>query len=184
MKVSSYFEKLRDIASQLPFEAINSLVLLLQNLRAEGRSVFVFGNGGSATTASHFACDLGKGTVKEGVPRFRVITLHDIATFSAYANDCGYETVFAEQLKSLAKAGDIAIGISVSGNSANVVSAMEVARQLGLYTVGLTGWPGGRLKDLVDLCIVVPTSDMQIVEDLHLAILHAVFRALVSDDGR
>lgn len=90
MKVSSYFEKLRDIASQLPFEAINSLVLLLQNLRAEGRSVFVFGNGGSATTASHFACDLGKGTVKEGVPRFRVITLHDIATFSAYANDCGY----------------------------------------------------------------------------------------------
>jgi len=181
MLVQQYFENLKYTIERLPWAFIEKCVKLLEAVRSTNGRVFVFGNGGSATTASHFACDLSKGTIKEGRPRFKVITLHDIATFSAYANDCGYETVFAEQLKNHAQAGDVAIGISVSGNSPNVLHAIKVAKAMGLYTIGLTGEPGGKLKDLVDLCIIVPSNDMQIVEDLHLAILHAVFRALIAE---
>jgi len=181
MLIQRYFENLKYTVDRLPWDSIEKCVKMLETVRNNGGWVFVFGNGGSATTASHFACDLGKGTIKEGCPRFKVLTLHDIAILSAYANDCGYETVFVEQLKSLAKAGDLAVGISVSGNSANVLRAIEVAKAMGLCTIGLTGWPGGRLKELVDLCIVVPSNDMQVVEDVHLAILHAVFRALITE---
>ncbi len=182
MEVREYFAGLSALIGKLPWEEIEGFVGLLREARERGSCVFVFGNGGSATTASHFACDLGKGTVREGVPRFRVVTLHDLATFSAYANDYGYETVFAEPLKSLARPGDVAVGISASGNSPNVLRAMEVAREMGLRTVGLTGYRGGKLRDLVELCIIVPSEDMQHIEDMHLAILHAVFRALL-DDG-
>lgn len=181
MEIREYFESLRRLSQKLPWEQIEGLVELLRKARDEGRCIFVFGNGGSAATASHFACDLGKGATVKGKPRFRVVTLHDIATFSAYANDCGYETVFAEPLKNLARHNDIAIGISTSGNSPNVLKAMEIAREMGLYTIGLTGYQGGRLKEVVDLCIIIPSEDMQQIEDLHLAILHAVFRALLED---
>lgn len=179
MGIRGYFEELRGLIGRLPWERIEELVELLREVRDEGGCVFVFGNGGSATTASHFACDLGKGTAVEGKPRFRVVTLHDIATFSAYANDCGYDVVFAEPLRSLARPNDVAIGISASGSSPNVLRAMEVARRMGLRTVGITGHRGGKLKDLVDICIIVPSEDMQQIEDMHLAILHAVFRALL-----
>jgi len=181
--VESYFSGLREVLSRLPEQEIERFVSLLAEARERGSCVYVFGNGGSATTAGHFACDLGKGTVQEGKPRFKVVTLHDIATFSAYANDYGYETVFAEPLRSLARPGDVAIGISASGNSENVLRAMEVARELGLVTVGITGYQGGRLKDLVDLAIIVPSEDMQHIEDAHLAILHAVFRALLEGEA-
>ncbi|HAF70917.1 MAG: Sugar isomerase (SIS) [Acetothermia bacterium 64_32] len=181
--LESYFSGLKEVLSRLPRREIAELVHLLAEARERGSCVYVFGNGGSATTAGHFACDLGKGTVSSGRPRFRVVTLHELATFSAYANDCGYETVFAEPLRSLAQPGDVAIGISASGNSENVLLAMEVARELGLVTVGITGYQGGRLKDLVDLAIVVPSQDMQHIEDAHLAILHAVSRALLEGDA-
>ena len=181
--VASYFSGLREVLSHLPEQEIERFVSLLAEARERGSCVYVFGNGGSATTAGHFACDLGKGTVAPGRPRFRVVTLHELATFSAYANDHGYETVFAEPLRSLARPGDVAIGISASGNSENVLRAMEVARELGLVTVGITGYQGGRLKDLVDLAIIVPSEDMQHIEDAHLAILHAVFRALLDGDA-
>jgi len=179
MKVDEYVRGLSQVLGRLPTDRIEEFVALLRQAREGGRCVFVFGNGGSAAAASHFACDIGKGTVQEGKPRFKVVTLHDIATFSAYANDYGYETVFAEPLRSLARPGDVAVGISASGNSENVLRAMEVARELGLVTVGITGYQGGRLKDLVDLAIIVPSEDMQHIEDAHLAIIHAVFRALL-----
>lgn len=177
--MEEYIQGLSQVLGCLPFGQIAKFAQLLRRAREEGRCVFVFGNGGSAAAASHFACDMGKGTVREGEPRFRVVTLHDIATFSAYANDMGYEQVFAEPLRSLAREGDMAVGISASGNSPNVLRAMEAARELNLATVGLTGYQGGRLKDLVDLCIIVPSGDMQHIEDAHLAIIHAVFRALL-----
>lgn len=178
MDIKAYFAELSRLIRELPFREIEDFVSILREARARGNCVFVFGNGGSATTASHFACDLGKGTVRGGMPPFRVVTLHDIATFSAYANDLGYETVFAEPLKSLARSGDVAVGISASGNSPNILRAMKVAHELGLYTVGITGFQGGKLRELVDLCIIVPSEDMQQIEDMHLAILHAVFRSL------
>lgn len=182
MVIKRYFELLSDVLKKLPVENIEKLKQILSEARASRKNIFVFGNGGSAATASHFACDLGKGTVTEGRHRYRVLTLHDIGVFSAYANDLGYETVFSEQLKSLAQPGDIAVAISVSGNSPNVVRAIETARALGLYTVGLTGLPGGKLSKLAHLSIVIPSNDTQIVEDLHLAVLHAVFRALIEDE--
>lgn len=184
MEIREYFAGLSALIGRLPWEEIRGFVDILREARERGSCVFVFGNGGSATTASHFACDLGKGTVREGAPRFRVVTLHDIATFSAYANDCGYDTVFAEPLRNLARPGDVAVGISASGNSPNVLRAVEVAREMGLRTVGITGYRGGKLRELVDLCIVVPSDDMQQIEDMHLAILHAVFRSLSDGDGR
>jgi len=179
VKVDEYIQGLSQVLGRLPIDRIEEFVDLLRRAREAGQCVFVFGNGGSAAAASHFACDIGKGTVQEGKPRFKVVTLHDITTFSAYANDYGYETVFAEPLRSLARPGDVAVGISASGNSENVLRAMEAARELGLATVGITGYQGGKLKDLVDLCIVVPSEDMQYIEDAHLAIIHAVFRALL-----
>ncbi|MGY4706575.1 D-sedoheptulose-7-phosphate isomerase [Candidatus Bipolaricaulota sp. J31] len=183
MVLRNYFAELSRLIDRLPYPEIEELVRVLRETRERGGCIFVFGNGGSATTASHFACDLGKGTVREGVPRFRVVTLHDIATLSAYANDCGYDTVFVEPLKSLARPGDVAIGISASGNSPNVLRAVEAAREMGLRTVGVTGFRGGKLRELVDLCITVPSDDMQQIEDMHLAILHAVFRALLEENG-
>ena len=177
--IKEYLWNLSELLKNLPEQQIEALIQLLQDVRDRGGMVFVFGNGGSATTASHFACDLGKSTVQEGRPRFRVATLHDVATFSAYANDYGYEMVFAEPLQSLGQPGDIAIGISASGNSSNVLRAMDVAQRRGLRTVGLIGYQGGKLKDKVDLCIIVPSEDMQHIEDAHQIILHAVFRELL-----
>lgn len=177
--IKEYLWNLSELLKNLPEQQIEELVELLQDVRDRGGMVFVFGNGGSATTASHFACDLGKGTVKQGGRRFRVVTLHDLATLTAYANDTGFDSVFAEPLKSLGHRGDIAIGVSCSGNSENVLQAMDIARKLNMQTVGLTGFQGGKLKNKVDLCIIIPSEDMQHIEDAHQIILHAVFRELL-----
>src|SRR6266498_712486 len=114
----------------------------------EGRRVYLFGNGGSAACASHFAEDLAKGTVKDpGQKRLRVMSLTDSTPFiTALGNDCGYETIFLEQLRTHAVAGDIALGISGSGNSPNVLNAISWANENELYTVGVTGFDGGRLR--------------------------------------
>jgi D-sedoheptulose 7-phosphate isomerase len=177
--IKEYLRDLSELLENLPERRIEELVQLLQDVRDRGGTVFVFGNGGSATTASHFACDLLKGTARKGEPSFRVMTLHDLATFTAYGNDIGYESVFAEPLKSLGRPGDIAIGISCSGNSENVLQAMDIAHELNMQAVGLTGFQGGKLKNRVDLCIIIPSEDMQHIEDAHQIILHAVFRELL-----
>jgi D-sedoheptulose 7-phosphate isomerase len=138
-----------------------------------GRTIFFFGNGGSASTASHFVVDIGKATIRGDGRRFRCVALVDnVETLTAWANDTEYRRVFSEQLVNLAQRGDVAVGISGSGNSPNVLAAMETARKLGLVTVGLTGMGGGKLKGLVDVAVVVPSQSMQHVEDVHLLIGH------------
>ena len=177
--LKEYFEIETQLLGRIPFERVDRLIALLERARMEGQRVFLFGNGGSASTASHFACDLGKGTVRADLPRFKVLALNDnIPTFSAYANDQGYESVFAEPLISLAERGDIAIGFSGSGNSPNVLRAMQAAGERGLMTVGFTGFEGGKLKDRVELEINVPSSVMGQIEDVHLALTHAVCEML------
>ena len=182
--VTGYLKLVGEMLTRLPLAEIGRVIELLRTARIEGRRIFVMGNGGSAAMASHFACDLGKGTVTEGLPRFRVMSLNDNSPLlTAYGNDFGYETVFAEPLLSLAEPGDIAIAISSSGNSANVLRAMEVARQRGLTTVGITGFAGGRLRELTDLCVIVPADAshpdaMQYVEDGQWVALHAIFVAI------
>ncbi|MER3457737.1 MAG: phosphoheptose isomerase, partial [Chloroflexota bacterium] len=144
MDIAAYFHELGEALAALPHAPIEAMLDILQQARLEGRTIFIVGNGGSASTASHFACDLGKNTVMPGVPRFRVTALTDnMEVFSALANDLGYENVFAEQLANLLHPGDVVIAISTSGNSPNVLKAVEFARTQGATTIGWTGQGGG-----------------------------------------
>ena len=153
--------------------AVARIVPIFLQARAEGRTLFSFGNGGSASTASHFVVDIGKATLRGDHRRFRCLALVDnVPTVTAWANDADYAVVFAEQLAALAVPGDVAVGISGSGNSPNILAAMEKARQMGLATIGLTGMGGGRLRELVDVPVVVPSNSMQHVEDAHLLLCH------------
>jgi D-sedoheptulose 7-phosphate isomerase len=177
--LKEYFDQESQVASQIDLSGVEKIIAMLERARMEGRRVFVFGNGGSASTASHLACDLGKGTIQPGVPRFKAICLNDsLPILTAYANDVSYDVVFSEPLISLAEPGDIAFTFSASGNSANVVKAIQVARERGLATIGLSGFDGGKLQHLVDIHINVPSRSYGIVEDLHLAISHAVCEML------
>jgi D-sedoheptulose 7-phosphate isomerase len=143
--------------------------------RAEGRTIFVCGNGGSATAASHFACEMLKGASYKRSPRFRIISLTDSqATLTAYSNDVSYECVFVEQLKNFAQPGDVMIGISASGNSPNVLRAVEYANSAGCRTIAFSGRDGGRLGPLAQINIQAADPHIGHVEDAHLVALHMI----------
>ncbi|MGB9402883.1 MAG: SIS domain-containing protein, partial [Candidatus Acidiferrales bacterium] len=145
----------------------------------EGRTLYLFGNGGSAALASHFACDIGKGTVAPQKRRLRAVSLTDnVPLMTAWANDSNYEEIFAEQLRSLVHKGDLVFAISGSGNSRNVIRGLEAAREAGAISMVLTGFDGGRVKELCELCLIVPSHNMQHVEDAHLCASHAIFTAV------
>ena len=175
MIIHKYLSDMQEVIKTLPLDAIEEVVDALLEAFRQDRRIIVMGNGGSATTASHFSCDLGKGTILAPGRRFKVIALTDsIPLITAWANDLDYESIFVEQMLPLLERHDVALGISGSGNSANVLRAMVAAREKGAVTVGLTEFRGGMLKDLVDHCIVVPSSSMQQIEDTHLMLLHLV----------
>jgi D-sedoheptulose 7-phosphate isomerase len=154
-------------------KAIEQIVPVLLAARAADRTIYFFGNGGSASTASHFVVDIGKATIRGDHRRFKCVALVDnVETLTAWANDADYAHVFSEPLATLATAGDVAFGISGSGNSPNVLEAMHAAKRLGLRTIGLTGIGGGKLKGTVEVPVVVPSNSMQHVEDVHLLICH------------
>ena len=175
----TYLLDLKQTIDQLPIELIEATVEQIHLARINHNQVFVMGNGGSATTASHFACDLGKNTVTAGAPRLRVQALNDnMAFFSACANDYGYETVFAEQLANFLQPDDVVLAISASGNSANVLKAVQLARSCGAFTIGWSGYQGGKLAKLVDLSLVIPSDSIEQIEDIHLMLAHMVTVAL------
>ncbi len=177
--ITSYISVLQDTVGKLPVGSIARVVETLQNARLEGRQVFIMGNGGSASTANHFVCDLAKNTKHDSLPHFRVIGLTDnMAIFSAYANDEGYENVFAAQLANLVEAEDVVIAISASGNSANVVKAIEAAKSYNAVTVGFTGFTGGKLASLVDIQVHVDSYVIEHVEDIHLMLEHMIVKAI------
>jgi D-sedoheptulose 7-phosphate isomerase len=177
--ISAYLTEMQSTLSNLPIDSIERVVRLLREARSQKKRVFLFGNGGSAATASHLACDLAKGTSTNGKPRMRVVSLTDnVPLISAWANDSSYEDIFAQQLREQVEPGDIAIGISASGKSPNVLNAIKVARSAGAITVGLTGLDGGDLKNLVDLCVVVPDNSIDQVEDVHLMLGHIITSCL------
>jgi D-sedoheptulose 7-phosphate isomerase len=156
-------------------EGIARTVALVLKARDGGHTIFFFGNGGSASTASHMAQDLAKLTVVEGRQRIRTHSLSDhVSVILAVGNDLNFSEIYAEQMKSQGRAGDVAIGISGSGNSPNVLRALEEAHKLGLTTVGFIGTGGGKMKALCDVPIIVPSSNMQHIEDLHHLMLHLV----------
>ncbi|MCI4340132.1 MAG: SIS domain-containing protein [Thermoplasmata archaeon] len=172
--VRHYVEETRAaLADPYLAEGIARIVPVLLEARAGDRTIYFFGNGGSASTASHFVCDIGKATIRGEGKRFRCVALVDnVETVTAWANDAEFARVFSEQLATLAHPGDVAFGISGSGNSPNVLKAMEVAPKLGLRTIGLTGMGGGKLKGLVEIPVVVPSNNMQHIEDVHLLVCH------------
>jgi D-sedoheptulose 7-phosphate isomerase len=178
-QIRMHLSEAQTILAQLPLDPIARVVELLKNARSQGRRIFIFGNGGSASTASHFASDLAKGAISKDQPRLRAFALSDnTPLMTAWANDKAYEFVFAEQLENYLDAGDVAIGISGSGNSPNVLRAMQVAREKGATTIGITGFGGGKLKNLVDAAVIVPSYNMERVEDVHLLIEHMITACL------
>jgi len=170
---NEYIELLVKDLNSISSERIAEISAVLRHAQLSNRRVYVFGNGGSAATASHMACDLGKNTRQPNRPRLKVISLVDgLAALTAYANDEGYENIFSEQLLSLAEAGDVAIAISGSGSSPNILKGVQTARQMGLKTIGLTGFEGGQLAKMVDICLVVASDSMERIEDIHLVVDH------------
>lgn len=179
MKVQDYISSLQETINQLPVGLIEELVDILHEARLSKKHIFIMGNGGSASTASHFVCDLAKNTRIDGWPHFKVIGLSDnMAILSAYANDEGYENVFAQQLANLVSNDDVVIGISASGNSPNVVNAIKIAHEHNAKTIGLTGFDGGMLGKLADLHIHISNNNYGQVEDIHLMIEHMAIHAL------
>jgi D-sedoheptulose 7-phosphate isomerase len=177
--INNYISELHQILDALPVGKIETVISILHQARLDDKQVFIMGNGGSATTASHFVCDLAKNTRRKGWSHFRVIGLTDnMASFSAYANDEGYENVFVQQLAGFVQAGDVVIGISTSGNSANVIRAVELARERGAQTIGFTGFTGGLLGGLVDTNVHIANDCIERVEDIHLMLEHMICLAL------
>ena len=174
--IDNYFDLLKQSVDGLDRNAIISFVDLLLKARKNGNNIYIMGNGGSASTASHFTCDFNKGLSYKKDIRFKMICLNDnIATMLAYSNDLGYENVFVEQLKNFLKKDDVVIGISGSGNSENVLKAIEYANSINAKTVGITGFDGGKLKNIVDISIHTNINNMQVAEDVHMTICHMLY---------
>jgi D-sedoheptulose 7-phosphate isomerase len=175
----TYFQGVSGVLRKLPFAVIDEVTNALWDAYQRNRTVFVFGNGGSAALASHSACDLGKGTAINGNRRFRVLSLTDnVPLMTAWANDQRYDDIFAEQLKPFVQKDDVVFAISGSGKSPNVLNGLQVARDTGARTIGLTGFQGGEMKLLCDLCVVIPSENMQIIEDFHVSVTHSIFTML------
>ena len=181
-KIDAYLKKLQNTISQLDQEEINKVLNVLTDAYQAERNVIIFGNGGSASTASHFAADFNKGVSLGKSKRFKVISLCDnLATIMAYSNDLSYDDIFVEQIKNFLQAKDVVIGISGSGNSINVLKAIEYANKQGATTIAFTGYNGGKLKEIVNYSLDANIDDMQISEDIHIIFNHMMMQILCSE---
>ena len=177
MDFQGYLKYFNDTLSTLNESEVENLLDILQDAYELDKTVFVIGNGGSAANASHFANDLCKGTLQsmDQTKRLKAHSLTDnVALMTAYGNDEGYASIFEQQLRTYAKVGDVVIAISGSGNSPNVIKAIEWANANGLHTVGVTGFAGGKLKDLAQASVHVPLNDMCTSESVHSVIFHYI----------
>ncbi len=177
--VQDYFAGLKKCLDEIPINKVMHIAEIIYETYEKDKQIFTMGNGGSASTASHFACDINKGISYGLKKRFKVICLNDnIPTILAYANDTSYEDIFVEQIKNFFSRGDLVIGISGSGNSKNVLKTIRFANENGGKTIGLTGFDGGELANIAHLSLIVPVNDMQQVEDFHLIITHTLLKIL------
>jgi len=173
MIVENYFKRLIEVLNTLPREPVQKTIDILREARKNKKMIFLFGNGGSASNTSHIVNDLIKNCRTQGEPDFRILSLNEnTATMTAYGNDYGYDTVFEGQLRSYANPGDVVIAMSTSGNSPNVIKALEAARELKLVTIGFTGTTGGKMKDLVDVCVNAESTWAGVIEDVGIVLGH------------
>lgn len=181
----AYIKKMRKAFDEFPHKQFEEMVNIFLKALMEKKTIFVMGNGGSGATASHWACDMNKGCSFQNDKRFKMICLNDnIPTLLAYANDICYEDVFLEQLKNFLNKDDIVIGISTSGNSKNVIKAIEYAKSMEAITIGLVGYSGGKLIKLVKVAVHIPVEDVQIVEEVHLMVAHMTMQCVLEKIGR
>jgi len=178
--IQSYFDLEKQIIDRLDIDSINHSMNVLMEARERGATIWTMGNGGSAATASHFVCDFGKGASEAlGGKKFNFRCLSDnIPIMMAIANDISYDDVFLFQLQGVLKPEDLVIAISGSGNSKNVIKAVEYAKRVGAPVIGITGYSGGRLRELADYSMHVPIDDMQVTEDIHMMFDHMMLRVL------
>jgi phosphoheptose isomerase len=171
--LADYADRLRDALLTVDTDALERARVLVDAAAAGGRRVYSIGNGGSAAIADHLCCDWTKGTHSHGHPTIDTMSMTaNVALYSAIANDFGFEQVFSTQIEMLGKAGDVLVAISSSGNSPNIVAAIEAAHAIGMHTIGLSGFAGGKLKDVAHVALYVDTNNYGIVEDAHQALMH------------
>jgi D-sedoheptulose 7-phosphate isomerase len=183
--VDSYVEQIFKALRGLPLDVLERVIQRLDEARWQGQAVFICGNGGSAATAIHFACDLAKGAMAQHKPPIKALSLcENVSLVTAWANDASYDDIFAQRLAPWVKSGDVLIAISGSGNSPNVLNAVIAAREAGATTIAFTGFQGGRLAEMVDTSITVPSESIEQIEDIHLLLCHLItncLRTLPSD---
>ncbi|MEW6586263.1 MAG: SIS domain-containing protein [Nitrospirota bacterium] len=180
--LTNYVRELNNIVMQINLKEFETFIEELLSAFERQSQIFIFGNGGSAATSSHFACDINKGVSYGKDRRFKIICLNDnLPIIMAYANDVSYNDIFVEQLKNFMNEDDLSIGVSGSGNSINVLKAIEYANNNGGKTFGVCGYGGGRLKEISQKSIVIQSNDMQKVEDLLIIIFHCAMQYLINN---
>lgn len=173
--IAQYLESIGDIIKNLDLKNIGEVIKEIKKAYKEDKRIFVFGNGGSAATANHFACDFGKNAIKDENKRIKIISLSSsISSITAYGNDVGFDSIFEEQLKNLMHDGDLTICISASGNSPNILKAAEYAKKRNGTVISLTGFDGGKLKESSDLNVNVDSDSYEKIEDVHVIITHII----------
>lgn len=178
-EIKKYYEREIKIIQSLDWEEVDKAVEAIIGAYEREATIYIFGNGGSASTASHYANDFNKGISEQIDKKFKFVCLCDnFATVMAIANDISFEDVFRFQLRGRLKMKDLAIGISGSGNSANVINGIEYAKEVGAKTIGISGYSGGKLKEITDYHMHCPVEDMQITEDIHLTFDHMMYRVI------
>src|ERR1035441_4654271 len=182
---NSYKAAVLNAIETIDLEKVGQAIEIFRRAREEGRKIFVCGNGGSAATASHFVCEMVKGASYERRSRFRIMALTDsMPTITAYSNDVGYECVFVEQLKNFAEPGDVVMAISGSGNSPNVLRAVEYGNAMGCQTIALTGRNGGELGPMAELNLQISAPHMGRIEDAHMIVMHVICYYFMEEEER
>lgn len=178
-----YSEMLNNTMLNLKRDEVQKLFDLIEETRKNGKHLFILGNGGSAASASHWVCDFGKGINTKDSKRLKIFSPVDNgAIFSALGNDCGYETTFVEQLKNFIEPGDLVLTFSVSGSSSNLVEAHRYAQEIGAKTACVVGDKGGKIIDMSDFAMVIPSTNYGVVEDIHVILGHAISQQIYADN--
>ncbi len=188
-EINAYYDREKKAIDSLDRKEINDAMNALLDAYERGATIYVMGNGGSSATASHMVCDFNKGTCYELDKKFKFVCLNDnIPLIMAISNDDSFENIFVYQLKDRLKKEDVVLAISGSGNSHNVIKAVDYAKEVGATIIGVTGYSGGKLRQKADYFLHVPVDDMQITEDLHMGFDHLImqifWKYLAAKNGR